>query len=149
MTVRQARRGQGRHHQAVTEHLNPRGTRVVALEKPSTEESTQWYFQRYVRHLPSAGGIVMFDRSWYNRAGVERVMGFCTDADYDEFMRQAPEFERMLVRGGIIQFKFCFSVSRKKRGRIEAMRWVLSRLDYPERDDETGQHTGTTYPPLT
>ncbi|HEX6887028.1 MAG TPA: polyphosphate kinase 2 [Candidatus Nanopelagicales bacterium] len=217
--------GKGGTIKRFMEHLNPRGATVVALEKPTIEESTQWYFQRYVEHLPSAGEIVMFDRSWYNRAGVERVMGFCTDEEYEEFMRQAPEFERMLVRSGIILFKFWFSVSRKeqvarftirridpvrqwklspmdlasldrwqdytnakeamlfytdspwapwtvvrsndkKRGRIEAMRWVLARLDYPDKNREivgdpdplivgppseiyeTGEQTGRVYPVL-
>jgi polyphosphate kinase len=217
--------GKGGTIKRFMEHLNPRGATVVALEKPTREESTQWYFQRYVKHLPSAGEIVMFDRSWYNRAGVERVMGFCSQDDYEEFMRQAPEFERMLVRSGIILFKFWFSVSRKeqvarftirridpvrqwklspmdlasldrwqdytnakeamlfytdsewapwtvvrsndkKRGRIEAMRWVLAQLDYPERDEtivgnpdpmivgppsriyESGEQTGRIFPIL-
>jgi polyphosphate kinase len=187
--------GKGGTIKRFTEHLNPRGAQVVALEKPTERERTQWYFQRYVAHLPSAGEIVMFDRSWYNRAGVERVMGFCTPAEYLEFMRQAPEFERMLVRDGIRLVKFWFSVSRgeqytrfvirqvdpvrqwklsptdiasldrwddyteakeamffytdtadapwtvvrsneKKRARLEAMRHVLSRFDYPDRDEE-------------
>jgi polyphosphate kinase 2 len=217
--------GKGGTIKRFMEHLNPRGATVVALEKPTKEESTQWYFQRYVKHLPSAGEIVMLDRSWYNRAGVERVMGFCTQEQYEEFMRQAPEFERMLVRSGIILFKFWFSVSRKeqvarftirridpvrqwklspmdlasldrwqdytnakeamlfytdsdwapwtvvrsndkKRGRIEAMRWVLSQLDYPEKNlelvgspdplivgppaeiYETGEQTGRVFPIL-
>ncbi len=215
--------GKGGTIKRFMEHLNPRGATVVALEKPTSEESTQWYFQRYVKHLPSAGEIVMFDRSWYNRAGVERVMGFCSESQYREFMRQAPEFERMLVRSGIILFKFWFSVSRKeqvsrftirridpvrqwklspmdlasldrwedytdakeamlfytdtphapwtivrsndkKRGRLEAMRWLLSSLDYPDANPEvvgepdplivgppsriyeTGEHTGKVYP---
>ena len=90
--------GKGGTIKRFMEHLNPRGARVVALEKPSETERGQWYFQRYVQHLPTAGEIVLFDRSWYNRAGVERVMGFCTHDEYDEFMRQAPEFERNLVR---------------------------------------------------
>ena len=217
--------GKGGTIKRFMEHLNPRGARVVALEKPSERERTQWYFQRYIRHLPSAGEIVMFDRSWYNRAGVERVMGFTTEDDYQEFMRQTPEYEQMLVRDGIILFKFWFSVSRKeqitrftirridpvrqwklspmdlasldrwgdyteakeamfwytdtdhapwtvvrsndkKRGRIEAMRWVLSRLDYPDKDEdivgtpdsnivgpphkiyETGENTGRLFPIL-
>ena len=217
--------GKGGTIKRFMEHLNPRGATVVALEKPTSQESTQWYFQRYSKHLPSAGEIVMFDRSWYNRAGVERVMGFCTNAEYEEFMRQAPEFERMLVRSGITLFKFWFSVSRKeqvarftirridpvrqwklspmdlasldrwqdyteakeamlfytdsewapwtvvrsndkKRGRLEAMRWVLSRLSYPDKNTEvvgspdpmivgppsriyeTGEHTGRVYPIL-
>jgi polyphosphate kinase 2 len=198
---------------------------VVALVKPTVREAGQWYFQRYVQHLPSAGEIVLFDRSWYNRAGVERVMGFCTEEEYDEFMRQAPQFERLLVRSGIILLKFWFSVSRKeqvtrftirridpvrqwklspmdlasldkwedyskakeamffythtdyapwtvvrsndkKRGRVEAMRWVLSLIDYPEKDQEVvgtpdptivgapeliyedEELTGASYPPL-
>jgi polyphosphate kinase len=217
--------GKGGTIKRFMEHLNPRGATVVALEKPTKEESTQWYFQRYVKHLPSAGEIVMFDRSWYNRAGVERVMGFCSPDEYREFMRQAPEFERMLVRSGVILFKFWFSVSRKeqvtrftirridpvrqwklspmdlasldrwqdytdakeamlfytdsewapwtvvrsndkKRGRLEAMRWVLSNLDYPDkaldtvgepdplivgppsRIYETGEQTGRVLAPL-
>jgi polyphosphate kinase 2 len=217
--------GKGGTIKRFMEHLNPRGATVVALSKPSEAESTQWYFQRYIKHFPSAGEIVMFDRSWYNRAGVERVMGFCSQDQYQEFMRQVPEFERMIVREGIILFKFWFSVSRreqitrftirridpvrqwklspmdlasldrwedyslakeamfwytdtshapwtvvrsndKKRGRIEAMRWVLSRLEYPERDErivgnpdprivgapatiyETGENTGRMFPIL-
>jgi polyphosphate kinase 2 len=103
--------GKGGTIKRFMEHLNPRGARVVALEKPSPSEQGQWYFQRYVQHLPSHGEIVMFDRSWYNRAGVERVMGFCSDAEYAEFMRQAPEFERHLVRSGVHLIKFWFSVS--------------------------------------
>jgi polyphosphate kinase len=177
------------------EHLNPRGARVVALEKPSERESTQWYFQRFIAHLPAAGEIVLFDRSWYNRAGVERVMGFAEPRDYMEFLREAPELERMWVRSGIHLVKLWFSVSRaeqrtrfvirqvdpvrqwklspmdlasldkwddyteakeamffytdtadspwtviksndKKRARLEAMRFVLSRFDYPERDHD-------------
>src|SRR5215475_5249387 len=187
--------GKGGTIKRFMEHLNPRGARVVALEKPTEKERTQWYFQRYVQHLPHAGEMVLFDRSWYNRAGVERVMGFCTRAEYLEFMRQAPELERMLVRSGVHLVKFWFSVSQdeqrtrfiirqvdpvrqwklspmdiaslekwdeyteakeamffytdtadapwtvvksndKKRARIEAMRYVLSRLPYAGRDDE-------------
>jgi polyphosphate kinase len=187
--------GKGGTIKRFMEHLNPRGARVVALEKPSERESTQWYFQRYIHHLPSAGEIVMFDRSWYNRAGVERVMGFCDRTEYLEFMRQAPELERMLVNAGTHLVKFWFSVSKdeqrtrfiirqvdpvrqwklspmdlasldkwdeyteakeamffytdtadapwtvvksndKKRARIEAMRYVLSRFPYAGRDDE-------------
>ncbi|WP_238017210.1 polyphosphate kinase 2 [Dactylosporangium sp. AC04546] len=187
--------GKGGTIKRFMEHLNPRGCRVIALEKPSERESTQWYFQRYIRHLPAAGEIVLFDRSWYNRAGVERVMGFATRAEYLEFMRQAPELERMLVRSGIKLVKFWFSVSRneqhtrflirqvdpvrqwklspmdlasldkwddyteakeamffytdtadapwtvvksndKKRARLEAMRHVLSRFDYDNKDDD-------------
>jgi len=185
--------GKGGTIKRFTQHLNPRGTTVLALEKPSAREETQWYFQRYVAQLPAAGEIVLFDRSWYNRAGVERVMGFCTDADYNEFLRETPDLERMLVRSGLHLIKFWFSVSRaeqrtrfairqldpvrrwklspmdlasldkwddyteakeamffhtdtadapwtvvksndKKRARVEAMRWVLSRFDYPGRD---------------
>jgi len=185
--------GKGGSIKRFTEHLNPRGARVVALEVPTERERTQWYFQRYVAHLPSAGEIVLFDRSWYNRAGVERVMGYCTDAQYLQFTRSAPEFERMLCDSGIHLIKFWFSVGRaeqharflarsqdpvkqwklsptdlasldkwddytaakeamffytdtaqapwtvvksndKKRARLEAMRWVLSRFDYPGKD---------------
>ena len=103
--------GKGGTIKRFTEHLNPRGARVVALDKPTARESGQWYFQRYVSQLPSAGEIVMFDRSWYNRAGVERVMGFASDEEYWEFMREAPEFERMLVRSGLHLTKFWFSVT--------------------------------------
>ncbi|MFL0461148.1 polyphosphate kinase 2 [Kytococcus sedentarius] len=186
--------GKGGSINRFTEHLNPRGARVVALEKPTEREATQWYFQRYVPHLPSGGEIVFFDRSWYNRAGVERVMGYCTPAQYQEFMRSAPEFERMLVNSGTKLFKFWFSVGRaeqaarftkrhtdpvrhwklsptdvasldkwdayteakeamffytntgdapwtvirsndKKRARLEAMRVVLSQVDYPMKDE--------------
>ncbi|WP_053352531.1 polyphosphate kinase 2 [Leucobacter musarum] len=187
--------GKGGAIKRFTEHLNPRGARVVALEIPTERERTQWYFQRYVQHLPSAGEIVMFDRSWYNRAGVERVMGYCTPQQYLEFTRSAPEFEQMLVNSGIHLVKFWFSVGKaeqherfmsrsedpvkqwklsptdlasldkwndyteakeamffytdtpqapwtvvksndKKRARLEAMRWVLSRFDYPDKDLE-------------
>ena len=106
--------GKGGTIKRFMEHLNPRGARVVALEKPSERERTQWYFQRYVEHLPAGGEIVFFDRSWYNRAGVERVMGFCTPAEYLEFMRQCPELERMLVRSGMRLFKFWFCVTRAR-----------------------------------
>jgi polyphosphate kinase 2 len=123
------------------EHMNPRGARVVALEKPSDEEMGQWYFQRYIEHLPSKGEIVMFDRSWYNRAGVERVMNFCKAGDYLEFMRQAPELERMLVRSGIILFKLWFSVSRNEQFRRFQQRqddplkqWKLSPIDLASLD---------------
>jgi polyphosphate kinase 2 len=187
--------GKGGTIKRFMEHLNPRGASVVALEKPNERESSQWYFQRYISHLPAAGEIVLFDRSWYNRAGVERVMGFCTRAEYLEFMRQAPELERMLVRSGIHLVKFWFSVTQgeqrtrfairqvdpvrqwklspmdlksldkwgeyteakeamffytdtadapwtvvksndKKRARLEAMRYVLDRFDYDEKDTE-------------
>jgi polyphosphate kinase len=217
--------GKGGTIKRFMEHLNPRGANVVALTKPTAREAGQWYFQRYVQHLPSDGEIVLFDRSWYNRAGVERVMGFCSDDDYEEFMRQAPQFEKLLVRSGIILVKFWFSVSRKeqvtrftirridpvrqwklspmdlasldkwdayseakegmffytstdfapwtvvrsndkKRGRVEAMRWVLNLIDYPEKDHdvvglpdplivgppadiyEADELTGKTYPLL-
>jgi polyphosphate kinase 2 len=187
--------GKGGTIRRFTEHLDPRGTRVVALEKPSERESTQWYFQRYVAHLPAAGEIVLFDRSWYNRAGVERVMGFAEPREYMEFLRSAPELERMWTRSGLDLLKLWFSVSRaeqrtrfvirqvdpvrrwklspmdvasldrwddyteakeamffytdtadapwtviksndKKRARLEAMRVVLSRFDYPDKDAE-------------
>lgn len=105
--------GKGGTIKRFTENLNPRSARIVALAKPTENERGQWYFQRYVQNLPSAGEIAFFDRSWYNRAGVEHVMGFCTPHEYLEFMRQAPEFERMLVRSGIRVFKFWFSVSRE------------------------------------
>lgn len=187
--------GKGGSIKRFTEHLNPRGARVVALEIPTERERTQWYFQRYVTHLPAAGEIVLFDRSWYNRAGVERVMGYCTPQQYLEFTRTAPEFERMLVNSGIHLIKFWFSVGKaeqharfvarssdevkqwklsptdlasldkwdayteakeamffytdtpyapwtvvksndKKRARLEAMRWVLSLFDYPNKDHD-------------
>ena len=185
--------GKGGTIKRFTEHLNPRGTRVVALSAPSDREKGQWYFQRYVAHFPTKGEIVLFDRSWYNRAVVEPVMGFCNDAEYEEFMREAPQLERMLARSGLILVKLWFSVSRreqltrftirridpvrqwklspvdlasldrwddytaaknamflethqelapwtivrsndKKRGRTEAMRFVLNQLDYPDKD---------------
>nr|WP_090276537.1 polyphosphate kinase 2 [Mycolicibacterium komanii]CRL69962.1 polyphosphate kinase [Mycolicibacterium komanii] len=187
--------GKGGSIQRFMEHLNPRGARVVALEKPTEEEKSQWYFQRYVKHLPTAGEMVLFDRSWYNRAGVERVMDFCTPEQHAEFMRQAPAFEEMLVNSGLHLTKFWFSVSPseqrtrfairlvdplrqwkfssmdmeavnrweaytqakedmfvatdtdyapwivvksndKKRGRINAMRYLLSRFDYDDKDHE-------------
>jgi polyphosphate kinase 2 len=187
--------GKGGTIKRFTENLNPRGARVVALEKPTEKEQTEWYLQRYVAHLPAAGEIVMFDRSWYNRAGVERVMGFCRPDECMEFLREAPEFERMLGRDGITLIKFWFSVSRteqlrrfverqtdpvkqwklspvdlasldkwdeyteakesmffftdladapwtvvksndKKRARLEAMRYVLSRVSYEDRDEQ-------------
>src|SRR2546429_3305350 len=120
--------GKGGTIKRFMEHLNPRGARVVALEKPSERESNQWYFQRYIAHLPAAGEMVFFDRSWYNRAGVERVMGYCTRAEYLEFMRQAPELERMLVRSDIHLVKFWFSVSRR-----EQQTRVVIRQVYPVR----------------
>jgi polyphosphate kinase 2 len=109
--------GKGGSIKRFTEHLNPRGARVVALEKPNDKETTQWYFQRYTTHLPSAGEIVFFDRSWYNRAGVEPVMGFCTPEEHHEFLREVPEFEKMLVNSGIKFFKFYFSVSKKEQAK--------------------------------
>lgn len=109
--------GKGGTIKRITEHLNPRGARVVALEKPNEQEKTQWYFQRYVSHLPSAGEIVIFDRSWYNRAGVEPVMGFCTKEQHEQFLRDVPEFEKMLVETGVILFKYYFSVSKKEQER--------------------------------
>ena len=128
--------GKGGTIKRFMEHLNPRGARVVALEKPTVAEQTQWYFQRYINHLPSAGEIVLFDRSWYNRAGVERVMGFCEPSAYLEFMRQCPEIERMLVRSGILLFKYWFSVTREEqRRRFESRKndplkqWKLSPID--------------------
>jgi polyphosphate kinase 2 len=133
--------GKGGTIKRFMEHLNPRGARVVALEKPSTEEQGQWYFQRYIKHLPTEGEIVLFDRSWYNRAGVERVMGFCQPGEYLEFMRQAPELERMLVRSGIKFFKLWFSVSRNEQfRRFQARRhdplkqWKLSPIDMASLD---------------
>ncbi|MFF7446683.1 MULTISPECIES: polyphosphate kinase 2 [unclassified Streptomyces] len=187
--------GKGGTIQRFTERLNPRGARVVALEKPTEREAGQWYFQRYVAHLPARGEMVFFDRSWYNRAGVERVMGFCTDDEHERFLEQAPQFERMLTRDGILLVKFWFSVSQaeqrtrfairqvdpvrrwklsptdvasldrwddytaakvemfratdtefapwtvvknndKRRGRLEAMRSLLQRCDYPDKDPE-------------
>lgn len=128
--------GKGGTIKRIMEHLNPRGARVVALEKPTTQEQGQWYFQRYIQHLPGAGEIVLFDRSWYNRAGVERVMGFCTANEYLEFMREAPELERMMVRNGIILFKYWFSVTRdeqlrrfKARESEPLKKWKLSPID--------------------
>ncbi len=128
--------GKGGTIKRFTEHLNPRGARVVALEKPNERESTQWYFQRYVAHLPSAGEIVLFDRSWYNRAGVERVMGFTEPRDYMEFLRSAPELERMLVRSGVHLIKLWFSVSRPEQRtrfiirQVDPVRqWKLSPMD--------------------
>jgi polyphosphate kinase len=133
--------GKGGTIKRFTEHLNPRGARVVALEKPTENERTQWYFQRYVTHLPHAGEIVMFDRSWYNRAGVERVMGFCTDEQYLRFMRDAPEFERMLVRSGLSLTKSWFSVTRTEQRtrfvirQVDPVRqWKLSPMDIESLD---------------
>jgi polyphosphate kinase 2 len=128
--------GKGGTIKRFMEHLNPRGARIVALEKPTERERSQWYFQRYVEHLPAAGEIVFFDRSWYNRAGVERVMGFCTPAEYLEFMRQTPELERMLTRTGLKLYKYWFSVTRDEQARRFIARetdplkqWKLSPID--------------------
>ncbi|MGA7933177.1 MAG: polyphosphate kinase 2 [Kovacikia sp.] len=133
--------GKGGTIKRITEPLNPRGCRVVALGTPSDREKTEWYFQRYVPHLPAAGEIVCFDRSWYNRAGVEHVMGFCSDEQYREFMQTCPEFERMLVRSGIILLKYWFSVSDEEQERRfqsrttdPARRWKLSPMDLESRD---------------
>ena len=149
--------GKGGAIKVITEPLNPRWARVVALPAPTERERSQWYFQRYVTHLPAAGEIVLFDRSWYNRAGVERVMGFCTDEEYQEFLRSCPEFERMLVRSGTLLIKYWFSVSdteqeHRFQARIEdpTKRWKLSPidlasrsrwLDYSRAKDEMFAHT--------
>ena len=133
--------GKGGTIKRITESMNPRVCRVVALSKPTEKEVSQWYFQRYVPHLPSAGEIVLFDRSWYNRAGVERVMGFCTDEEYWEFLRSCPNFERMLIRSGIILIKYWFSVSEaeqekrfQSRLKDPTKRWKLSKVDISSRD---------------
>ncbi len=132
--------GKGGTIKRITESLNPRIVRVVALPTPTERERVQWYFQRYVAHLPASGEIVLFDRSWYNRAGVERVMGFCTEGEYREFLRSCPEFERMLVRSGVILIKYWFSVSDdEQEHRFEARlddptkRWKLSPMDLESR----------------
>jgi len=132
--------GKGGVIKTITQSLNPRICRVVALPAPSEREKSQWYFQRYVAHLPAAGEMVLFDRSWYNRAGVERVMGFCSDEEYQEFLRSCPEFERMLIRSGIILIKYWFSVSdaeqeRRFQARINdpTKRWKLSPMDLQSR----------------
>ncbi len=157
--------GKGGTIKRFTEHLNPRAVHVVALEKPSERERTQWYFQRYVAHLPSAGEIALFDRSWYNRAGVERVMGFATRAEYHEFYRQAPDLERMLVRSGTTLVKFWFSVSQAEQRtrflirQIDPVRqWKLSPMDlaslerweeYTEAKEAMFFHTDTADAPWT
>jgi polyphosphate kinase 2 len=149
--------GKGGAIKRITQSLNPRICRVEALAKPTERERTQWYFQRYVQYLPGAGEMVCFDRSWYNRAGVERVMGFCTEQEYREFLRSCPEFERMLVRSGIILIKYWFSVSdeeqeRRFQKRIEdpIRRWKISEvdlqsrkfwIDYSKAKDEMFAHT--------
>jgi polyphosphate kinase 2 len=132
--------GKGGAIKRITQRLNPRICRVVALPAPSDRERTQWYFQRYVPHLPAAGEIVLLDRSWYNRAGVERVMGFCSDAEYDEFFRTVPEFEKMLIRSGIILVKYWFSISDEEqhrrflvRARDPLKQWKLSPMDLESR----------------
>jgi polyphosphate kinase 2 len=133
--------GKGGAIQRITESLNPRAARVVALAAPTEREKSQWYFQRYVVHLPAAGEMVLLDRSWYNRAGVERVMGFSTDEEYEEFLRSCPEFERMLVRSGITIVKYWFSVSDaeqerrfQKRLKDPTKRWKLSPMDLEARN---------------
>jgi polyphosphate kinase 2 len=157
--------GKGGTIKRFMEHLNPRGARIVALEKPTEEERGQWYFQRYVKQFPTKGEMVFFDRSWYNRAGVERVMGFCTGKEYKEFLRQTPDVERMLVRSGTILFKYWFSVTRKaQKARMDAREsdplkgWKLSDIDRASRDkwDEYTKaklnmffHTDTTEAPWT
>jgi len=157
--------GKGGTIKRFMEHMNPRGARVVALEKPSERERGEWYFQRYIQNLPTAGEIVMFDRSWYNRAGVEKVMGFCSAAEYREFMRQAPQFERMLVNSGIRLYKLWFSVTRKEQLRRFKSRegdplkqWKLSPMDlaslarwedYTEAKENMFFHTHTADAPWT
>ncbi|MBD0323834.1 MAG: polyphosphate kinase 2, partial [Aldersonia sp.] len=157
--------GKGGTIKRFMEHLNPRGAQVVALEKPSERESTQWYFQRYVAHMPAAGEIVLFDRSWYNRAGVERVMGFCTEEQYQLFLHQAPVFEQMLVEEGIDLVKFWFSVSPLEQRTRFAIRmvdpvrqWKLSPMDlesldkwdeYTKAKETNFRHTDTDFAPWT
>ncbi len=157
--------GKGGTIKRFLEHLNPRGARVVALERPNEREKTQWYFQRYIAYLPAAGEIVMFDRSWYNRAGVERVMNYCTENQYQEFLHQAPLFEQMLVDDGMRLFKFWFSVSRGEQHtrflirRIDPVRrWKLSPTDlaslarwdaYTDAKEEMFLHTDTGVAPWT
>ena len=132
--------GKGGAIKRITQRLNPRVCRVAALQAPDARERTQWYFQRYVSHLPAGGEIVLFDRSWYNRAGVERVMGFCSDDEYEEFFRSVPEFEKMLVRSGIVLVKYWFSISDEEQHRRFQMRildplkqWKLSPMDLESR----------------
>jgi len=155
--------GKGGTIKRFTEPLNPRVCRVVALGIPTEKEKSQWYFQRYVAHLPAAGEIVVFDRSWYNRAGVEKVMGFCTDEEYDEFLRSCPDFERMLVRSDIIMLKYWFSVSdeeqeKRFKSRIKdpLKRWKFSPMDLESRSkwlefskakDDMFAHTDTKQVP--
>ncbi len=155
--------GKGGSIKRITESLNPRVCRVVALGVPTEKEKTQWYFQRYVSHLPAAGEMVLFDRSWYNRAGVERVMGFCTEAEYWDFLRSCPNFEGMLIRSGIILIKYWFSVSDKEqekrfKQRISdpTRRWKISPMDvesrtkwvdYSKAKDEMFAYTDTKLSP--
>lgn len=155
--------GKGGAIKTIVERLNPRHCRIVALGVPTEREKSQWYFQRYVQHLPAAGEMVLFDRSWYNRAGVERVMGFCTDDEHAEFLRSCPEFERMLIRSGIILVKYWFSVSDKEQERRfqarlddPTKRWKLSPMDlesrsrwveYSKAKDEMFAHTDTKQSP--
>ncbi len=155
--------GKGGVIKRITQSLNPRVCRVVALGVPTEREKTQWYFQRYVPHLPAAGEMVLFDRSWYNRAGVEKVMGFCTDEDYWEFLRSCPNFEMMLIRSGIILIKYWFSVSdeeqeKRFQGRINdpTKRWKISPMDiesmdrwdeYSKAKDEMFTYTDTKHSP--
>jgi polyphosphate kinase len=157
--------GKGGTIKRFMEHLNPRGASIVALEKPTDREQTQWYFQRYVAHLPAAGEMTMFDRSWYNRACVEHVMGYCDQEQYEEFMRQAPEFERMLVRSGILLVKLWFSVSQAEQQtrftirQIDPVRqWKLSPTDlasldkwaaYTEAKEAMFHYTDTEHAPWT
>ncbi|WP_373017521.1 polyphosphate kinase 2 [Thiomicrorhabdus sp.] len=157
--------GKGGTIKRFMEHLNPRGARVVALDKPSEIEKGQWYFQRYIQNLPTAGEIVLFDRSWYNRAGVERVMGFCTPPEYMQFMHQAPEFERMITADGVRLMKFWFSVGRKEQlRRFNARKhdplkqWKLSPMDlasldrweeYTKAKEDMFFYTNTTEAPWT
>ncbi len=155
--------GKGGTIKRITEKLNPRVCRIAALPAPSDREKTQWYFQRYVAHLPAAGEMVLFDRSWYNRAGVEHVMGFCTEAEYNDFLRACPEFERMLIRSGITLIKYWFSVSdavqeRRFLERIHdpVKRWKFSPMDlesrsrwqlYSQAKDRMFAHTDTRHSP--
>jgi polyphosphate kinase 2 len=155
--------GKGGVIKRITEVVNPRIVRVVALQKPTETERTQWYFQRYIKHLPAAGEMVLFDRSWYNRAGVERVMEFCTEDEYQEFLRTCPEFENMLIRDGLILLKYWFSISDKEqekrfkaRNEDPLKRWKLSPMDlasrsrwveYSKAKDEMFRHTDTKKSP--
>ncbi|MBF6057806.1 MULTISPECIES: polyphosphate kinase 2 [Thiomicrorhabdus] len=157
--------GKGGTIKRMMEHLNPRGARVVALDKPNEREKGQWYFQRYIEHLPTAGEIVLFDRSWYNRAGVERVMGFCTPQEYTRFMHQTPQFEQMITSDGVHLFKFWFSVGRKEQlRRFNARKtdplkqWKLSPMDlasldhwddYTRAKEDMFFYTNTQYAPWT